>query len=97
MVKPVLATLLRFASLRPLAAPVLCLLASSTPDMEHCGEAPKHESPSTGVITDQAGPAVLLSAQFDTTSEPFTSLEMPVPWEAFTSSGAAPPVHPRRA
>lgn len=111
--KTVLAFLLLLASLRPIAAPVLCLLGSQSSHMEDCHEGPASPAPYTAAVTDQgststapclsapictqAGPAVMFAAFTGTIAQPFTSLALPTPPEAFASPGAAPPFHPPRA
>lgn len=112
-VKTVLATLLLLASLRPVAAPVLCMLVPQSAQMEDCQSAPESPSPYTTTVTDQSapsaapclyasicaqpGPAVMRGTLVGAIAQPFTSLELPIPADAFASSGSAPPFHPPRA
>lgn len=112
-VKTVLASFLLLASLRPIAAPVLCMLAPQSAQMEDCQSAPERTSPYTTAVMDQSGPSaapclytsicaqpgpvVMRGTLVGAIVQPFTSLELPIPPEGFASSGSAPPFHPPRA
>lgn len=112
-VKTALASLLLLASLRPIAAPVLCMLAPQSAQMEDCEAAPESSSPYTTAVTDQSGPsaapclnapicaqpgpAVMRGTFAGAMAQPLVTLNLPIPPEALATSGSAPPFHPPRA